>query len=47
MESNKNDTNKLIYKTETDSDFEIKYGYWRGNVGVWEITYTHHYIWNR
>ena len=38
----KNNTNKLIYKTETDSDIENKHGYqrgieeWRDNSGIWD-----------
>ena len=43
MESEKNDTNELIYKTETDSDIENKLMVtkgerWRGRdkLGVWD-----------
>ena len=32
MESNKNDTKELVYKTETNSQIsKIKHGYHRGN----------------
>ena len=41
MESNKNNTNELIYKTEIDSDFENKFivtqGEMVGEEQIWEF----------
>ena len=47
----KDDTNELIYKTETDSQtLKQTYGYQRGKVGERDklgLIFTHYYILNR
>ena len=53
MESNKNDRNKLIYKTEIDTDFENKFMVTKekhqveGKVRSLGLTYTHYCMENR
>ena len=49
----KNDTSKLIYEIEIDSDFEnsliVTKGemYYRWRIRSLEITYTHYYVYKR
>ena len=53
MESKKNDTNELIYKTETDSQ-TLKTNLWLPNgtggaegwIGSLGLAYAHYHIWN-
>ena len=50
VKSKNDDTCKLIYKTETDSQAQrINYGYWEerygeGQIGSLRLTYTYYYI---
>ena len=54
MKSNKNDTKELIYKTDTNADFKIKFMITKGETGGgggvnWGMgfPYTHYYVENR
>ena len=53
VKSNKNDTKELIYKTDTNADFKIKFMITKGETvggGVnWGMgfPYTHYYVENR